>query len=476
MEFKSQGAYSIPIQDEENIMAWLATETFIRRKEIYLLHGSALAANYSNAPWLFHRNIEKYAKDFPQLLPNAQSVLMNHTAFRLTTLLIPEGKKSLHYERAMGPPVIAFEGGIFGRSKSHRAICQTCAEAPSGKYFYATYDRLFSVPGIKVCPTHKTVLLRPCAKCSEKISFSRPSLECCENKRVPVAELSTSEIEFYAAVATTARRILHGALDSIPATKIMSAIATNVAIRQTTSKDPNNILRDCIVEKIGESGFLHSGINPNMAERISGRTTVGGPPKNPVQIVTAIHALFDDFDSFLTALTLSSSADDKPLHVSQSRPNSKTRERLDISEKRILKLTKKYKDVVKSALSAHPEMTKTEFASWPLGVAAHIHARHQELISTIPEKRITRQVLLRGGSSIKQPLVRRSPKVEYALEMLADNTQEQTLHKRVAGILCKRVNEKSPGHPYGNEERYQGLTPAYLKTLIHFVRKWLAQH
>ncbi|BEV17780.1 TniQ family protein [Herbaspirillum sp. DW155] len=528
MEFKSQGAYSIPIQDEENIMAWLATETFFRRKTNYLINSSGTRAHSKNAPWLHPSNIERFVADFPIGLKDAHSVVLNNTCFRLASLLSADEVKDSIYRYALGNNDSTIALGFLGKTKFYRALCSECLSNPGGQYHYAVWDRLFNVPGIKVCPTHKQVLLRPCQSCNEQLQFTRPTMFCCERGMEPVDELSEVEIDFLAKVAASARRVLHGELESLSADSIFAAIATKVREYQEKSDDPDNIIKNRLVEKIGIDGFNRLGISAQTLAKISTSKDDEYRAKHPVNVLTVIHALFENMDSFIVAANCVSLVHKNSVEAISPRnyrgpvpleePTLKTIEDL-------VSVTEKYKSIVEAALEEQPSLTRAKFrkslggreiythlgihaADWlkrrftkqklkvkgmlegassespmPRNYATsvaklveHIRRRHQFLVTSLPEKRITKFALLKNSSYRGNAIIRNSPEVQAALLAYVDDTKKRTYQLRNIGIMCKRVNEKSPGHPYGDEEWYQNLSKPNFNRRLSLLRKWLAQN
>ncbi|RKE25182.1 TniQ protein [Paraburkholderia sp. BL23I1N1] len=256
-------------------------------------------------------NIEGIASLFPGSLPGWESLVMNHTRYRLNSAFLPESKSQALLEQYR----LGTLPGSISHVPKHKAvlrgrlqICRSCMESDFATHGHAIWHRLHLMPSIRYCPKHKEALMTfaPGRDVSHRRSPPtwHPRHQCPRGDELRALGRMTNHdsVEAAVAIAQMAQEVLEGHIDT-------SALAENTGpilrrkirhIAHTSDRrDYHQVAQENLEWRLGAELTPLLGFAGHTFVRVTGHEASDGPLINPVQNIAAIWSLFGGWHDFL---------------------------------------------------------------------------------------------------------------------------------------------------------------------------------
>ncbi|MGF6442605.1 TniQ family protein [Paraburkholderia youngii] len=521
---------------EADITGYLVSQGLNRGFSSYRHTAALLSKSTSTrVAWFNPSGLRAVATLFSGYLPDLGTVIEENTRFYFQSAFLSDTDKVRLHEHFVGEPVsdITMLGGMnSGHFRGRLAMCPECVSQDRKEHGYAFWKRLHLMAGIEVCPDHERVLMTFCDACGD--SRSRhvldliPKARCnCGGSLKPVRNLESRDESFSIRISSMAHTLMRrSAPVTINQQAVQVALRAKLARAGLEGRAPAGALAELLLDTVGPGYIKHVGLTSHVLNRFLGLLPELGPVRNPVHNVIAIAGVFGNWDVFGEAISDangdSSTLATLPVRVRHVRHQSQ-RGRLSQSERRqylanlpeqeFNEVRDRSREWLLTAVMNHPGITRTQLGKLPgadvpmrffrcgaddafydeavqrcakgegpvarlqrearkLKVIGYIRARHAALVTTQPEKEITRTILLWNlpGAMNKTRLMR-EPDIQDVLNELTDT--EETWRTRVTALFCARVRRISETCSFGDEHTYNRLDRERFVVRLAEARLWL---
>lgn len=219
MERRPQSA-SVRIRDEQDIGGYVVQQLYFlaqsKLQRVLFLQGH----RGNKLRWLFPSNLAALENRREIVVPRMEVMLRDHTRLPLyrpfVTSQVAEKLETHHIGKRV-PRMAAYVATIGSMTETQFGICTDCVKEDYKEPGYAVSRRLFLVPGILACPTHRRALLTFCKGCQKKRYFNLlpeymvPGLICpCGKPLAEMVELDDAGLEAAVAIAVMTWQMLRG--------------------------------------------------------------------------------------------------------------------------------------------------------------------------------------------------------------------------------------------------------------------------
>jgi hypothetical protein len=500
------------------------------------MRGDPEAVTTERPGWAFPSGLTSLVAELSAGLPDIDVVMNSHTRFPLhAAFLKPADQEALreHYRGCPRKGIAAHVGMINRGLRSRMAVCLDCVQIDSKENGYAIWRRLHLMPGILACPLHERPLLTFCDSCESGHRRARtnwrPGMRCvCGDSLKPVERLERKELEVAIGIAKMADQILRGAKNTeVSATAVTAALSHHFGGR---GQDARVRLTEALDQSLGLRSVSLLGIGTRTIERLLGYSDACGAVRNPIQNLTAIYAVFGGLEGFAAMSELAKQpAKDVPVGVEGIDIRILKRKKcrrlkgqkylewvaaLSEGERSSLKFSSR--KWLLNRMQEHPGIGRSELWRQPGNYSAlrylrhfdsvwfddllplaqrwqqrvtkelthlgeverlkeHIKQRYELSLSVRPWQRITKTFLLTGAASESSSNL--AMESEEIMAILGSYVETPAMRlKRLTKMVCGDVRHRFPGHQFGEEMTYSGLTDRGCARRILQAKKWLLQN
>ncbi|MEX3984060.1 TniQ family protein [Paraburkholderia sp. EG287A] len=256
-------------------------------------------------------NIEGLARLFPASLPDWESLVMNHTRYRLNSAFISESKRRAllkQYRFGTEPGAVSHVAKHNIALRGRLQLCRSCMEADRVEHGFVVWHRLHLTPSILYCPKHKEplVTLPPTSDIGHRRwpATWHPRQQCPRGEELQALGNLTNDDSVKAAIAIAemAQDVLDGHVDTAALAKNTGPVLRRKIrhIAQTLDRrDYHQLAHEYLNYRLGAELPPLLGFEAHTFIRVTGHPTAEGPLTNPVQNIAGIWSLFDGWQAFL---------------------------------------------------------------------------------------------------------------------------------------------------------------------------------
>ncbi|WP_143432974.1 TniQ family protein [Herbaspirillum camelliae] len=499
--------FEMSIRPQEDITSFARDCAYYRMRGDIPLAMSLRGGTKRSPSWIHPGGLSSFVDCVPSLLPSLDAVIRNHTRYPLFAAMLSPQKREMLYQYhvdSLSMPFNQISPRMSGPLPGRLAMCPDCYEEDLDNG-YAFWHREFLTPGAMVCIKHNKFLLKRCDACdvdSRAVSSNWPiSLECaCSKKLTTVAELPLAEYVSNHSYMRHVQNYLDGTQpEELTADNVLKAIQHKLS-RNRNQQAPAHQLNMALEKRIGSAGINRLKFSAATIDGISGSRRKIKPARNPLQLLTAFDAVFENIEDFQMTLR---EADE----MSETNAPSRGNRWRQLTKQEIDHQTHESRKWLKSALRKNPSISRSRLlripgagrhlyhlyhhdAAWyamqlppaaQLGkrppnnleelvtqMVCHISSRYELGMEIWPPMRVTKRFLTEGTTNKKSVSVMTSPEVINTLSQCIESDAEW--QERRIQEVCKFVATKRPDSPYANPETYRGLQGAALANRIFYAR------
>jgi len=229
-------------------------------------------------------NLERVAELFGALCPSAQTLLREHTSFRLYRLTLRSGEARLMEQqylegsrRNTAAPLLLQR--FTDTAHMHPGVCPECLalQLSDTGVGFGTWDRACALRGYDCCASHGCPVLRQCETCGEPYDLGSfkglPGLYCrCGGRMVPCTAADTGD--FALGMARDIAAILNGALDDVTGEDVLDAFQSADQKVSPRAVDHVEELLD-MMQKAGASKYYAHHFAPRRGKKTLARVLAG---------------------------------------------------------------------------------------------------------------------------------------------------------------------------------------------------------
>ncbi|CAD6538815.1 hypothetical protein LMG28140_03300 [Paraburkholderia metrosideri] len=266
----------------------------------------------SHRPAFIHpANVEGISKLFPGLLPDWETIVLNHTRYRLNSAFLPRQNRTKllrQYRSGTARGTHSYLATHQQTLRGRLGICLSCMETDLKVRGFPVWHRIHLTPSMLYCPTHEEPLMSYCRDCD--ISHRRapktwhPQEVClCGGplRRVGVVTKRNS-VEAAIAISRMAEDVLMGRIDTSTLSEntgpVLRAKVRRIA-EILERRDYQQVAREHLEGRLGNQLALALGFKALTFERATGHhRESAGPLRNPIQNIASVWALFGGWTDF----------------------------------------------------------------------------------------------------------------------------------------------------------------------------------
>lgn len=335
------------IQDEEDFTGFIIRQAGMSNVDNYRGVLEILGRHKRRPAFVHPANVEGISKLFPGLLPDWETVVLNHTRYRLNSAFLPRQKRAKLLRQYRSGTAHGANSYLVTHQITLRGrlgICISCMESDRTVPGFPFWHRIHLMPSMLYCPTHGEPLMSYCQDCD--ISHRRapktwhPREVClCGGplRRVGVVTNRNSE-EAAIAISRMAEDVLKGRIDTSALHEntgpVLGAKVSRIA-ETLARRDYRQLAREHLEGRLGNQLASALGFTSHTFERATGHhLKTYGPLTNPIQNVASVWALFGGWDDFLIEVKRRR-ANPGRYDATATTPQKRTRARRDFAYERL---------------------------------------------------------------------------------------------------------------------------------------------